>query len=192
MLCCSFNGISKERDLEERQLTKQAVIQECEDERTRRQKHLSKGSGYWSDHSELSDKSRMRVRIRKYRTEDPDSDDEPLSPQYLVKNSTAFRIPSPSPSLPRNEGSQGRKRNASLPHASSLSNSQSLHHLLRSQVQSVVARSVAEMSSELYCKLHYPSATIISNSVFLRPCMLFSSCFDIHILQLLPLESFTP
>jgi hypothetical protein len=149
MLCCSFNGISKERDLEERQLTKQAVIQECEDERTRRQKHLSKGSGYWSDHSELSDKSRMRVRIRKYRTEDPDSDDEPLSPQFLVKNSTAFRIPSPSPSpcpsLPRNEGSQGRKRNASQSQSNSLSNSQSLHHLLRSQVQSVVARSVGVM-----------------------------------------------
>lgn len=140
MLCCSFNGISKERDLEERQLTKQAVIQECEDERTRRQKHLSKGSGYWSDHSELSDKSRMRVRIRKYRTEDPDSDDEPLSPQFLVKNSTAFRIPSPPPSQSKSQGTQVTKRNASLSHANSLSNSQSLHHLLRSQVQSVVAR----------------------------------------------------
>ena len=159
MQCCIFNGISKERDLEERQLTKQAVIQECEDERTRRQKHLSKGSGYWSDHSELSDKSRMRVRIRKYRTEDPDSDDEPLSPQFLVKNSTAFRMPSP-PSLPKNEGSQGRKRNAPLSHANSLSNSQSLHHLLRSQVQSVVARYAAAPAAAAMSSIRIANTTI--------------------------------
>jgi hypothetical protein len=53
LLSCSYNGISKEKDLEERQLTKQAVLLVCEQERVRRQKHLSSGSGYWSEGSEL-------------------------------------------------------------------------------------------------------------------------------------------
>ena len=69
LLSCPFSGISKEQDWEERQLTKQAVIKECEDERTRRQKHLMKGSGYWSDQSDLSDRSRIKTKIKKHHRE---------------------------------------------------------------------------------------------------------------------------
>ena len=60
LLSCSFNGISKEKDLENRQLLKEAVILECEEERIRRQMHLHNGSGYWSERSEISDRSQVR------------------------------------------------------------------------------------------------------------------------------------
>lgn len=63
LLCCTFSGISKEKDLEDRQLTKEAVIMECEEERIRRQMHLSIGSGYWSERSEVSERSLVRSSI---------------------------------------------------------------------------------------------------------------------------------
>ena len=63
LLCCTFSGISKEKDLEDRQLTKEAVIMECEEERIRRQMHLSIGSGYWSERSEVSERSLVRSLI---------------------------------------------------------------------------------------------------------------------------------
>lgn len=144
LLSCAFSGISKEQDLEERQLTKQAVIRECEDERTRRQKHLMKGSGYWSDQSDLSDRSRIKAKIKKHHREREDAEsDSSLAPSHrakpkdLLKGSTASPASSPLPFFSRNKRAVGGKRTSSR--GSLGSNSQSLHHLLRSQVQLVVA-----------------------------------------------------
>jgi hypothetical protein len=146
LLNCSFTGISKEQDLEERLLTKQAVIQKCEDERDRRQKHLSKGSGYWSDHSDLSETSRVRSHRSSSRNKDdpdPDPDSEaPFNSPQRNKPKDAQRSLSPasSPVFSRARRAVGDRRPPTLSSRCNLSNSQSLHHLLRSQVQSVVAR----------------------------------------------------
>lgn len=145
LLNCSFTGISKEQDLEERLLTKQAVIQKCEDERDRRQKHLSKGSGYWSDHSDLSETSRVRSHRSSRNKDDPDPDPDseaPFNSPQRNKPKDALRSLSPasSPVFSRARRAVGDRRPPTLSSRCNLSNSQSLHHLLRSQVQSVVAR----------------------------------------------------
>lgn len=143
LLSCSFTGISKEQDLEERQLTKQAVIQKCEDERDRRQKHLSKGSGYWSDHSDLSETSRIRShRSSKNKDDHNPTSEEPFNSLHQKKQKDVLKCHSPasSPVFSRARRAAGDRRPPNLASHCHLSNSQSLHHLLRSQVQSVVAR----------------------------------------------------
>ena len=66
---CTYSGISIEQDLRERNLTKQAVIQECEEERERRKMHISNGSGYWSEISEKSQISESQISEKSQYTE---------------------------------------------------------------------------------------------------------------------------
>ena len=227
LLSCSFSGITKEQDLEARQLTKQAVILECEEERVRRQKHLSNGSGYWSERSERSECSERSGRSeRSERSErsvsrlgSPGGDENaldgphtprtprtprtqntlntprtprsprlsrtprrPVSPTltkrsksspttpHTPKSSSTSPLPPKRFTSPRWEGrgkggsSVGGKRSSRGSNPLSLSNSQSLHHLLRSQVQSVVARCVSVMSSCLFISIYvciYETVSVI-------------------------------
>jgi hypothetical protein len=109
LLSCSYNGISKEKDLEERQLTKQAVILECEEERIRRLRHLVHGSGYWSEDSNDLEESVSDSPNRKKGNTNPNSNPYSNSslkfnyhPYSRSNSADTSSDPNPSPSPNRN------------------------------------------------------------------------------------------